>query len=61
MPISLPRRARNWRQVALELSLEYDSARLASLIYELLEAIEQQLLDGEDPPVQPIQSNLWIN
>ncbi len=60
MSTEIPRRARNWRQVALEISLEYDSVKLNSLIYELLEAIELQLLD-EDEQGRTAPSKCWIN
>ena len=60
MSIEVPRRVRSWRQVALEISIEYDSVKLNSLIYELLEAIEQQLLDENEQDRTP-PSKCWIN
>jgi hypothetical protein len=41
-------KTRPWREIATEASREHETARLHALLYELLEALEQQLFFEDD-------------
>ena len=55
---------RYWRAIARDLLLEHEPERISHLLFELLDAVEQQLLadrgDSDDKPQLYIPSE-WIN
>ncbi|HEV2402419.1 MAG TPA: hypothetical protein VGS27_36150 [Candidatus Sulfotelmatobacter sp.] len=57
-------RTRYWRSIARDLVLEHEPERISHLLFELLEAVEQQLLadrtDSDEKPQLYIPAE-WLN